>query len=173
LGAIATVFLRAGAVTFGGGFVMIPLLESELVQVHRWLTPTEFADAVALGQVTPGPVVITATFVGCRLAGVLGALVATASVFAPAWLMTLAVGGSVQRLRDSPAVQAFLNGIQPAVVGVMFAAAVAMARHGIQDWPGAVIALASLLLLWRWKIHPLPVMAGAAFVGVVWRLLFQ
>src|SRR5262245_6673555 len=82
LGPLATVFLRAGAVTFGGGFVMIPLLELELVQVHRWLTPTEFADAVALGQVTPGPVVITATFVGCRLAGVLGALVATASVFA-------------------------------------------------------------------------------------------
>ena len=170
LGGLATVFLRAGAVTFGGGFVMIPLLESELVQVHHWLTPTEFADAVALGQVTPGPVVITATFVGCRLAGVLGALVATVSVFAPAWLLALAVGGSVQRLRTSPAVQAFLNGIQPAVVGVMFAAAVAMARHGIQDWQGALIAVTTLVLLRRWRLHPLPVLLGAALVGVIWRL---
>ncbi len=171
LGALATVFLRAGAVTFGGGFVMIPLLEGELVNVHHWLTPSEFADAVALGQVTPGPVMITATFVGARMAGVVGALIATFSVFAPAWLMALAVGGSVQRLRSSPAVQAFLNGIQPAVVGVMFAAAVAMARHGIQDWTGAALALITLVLLRRWKLHPLPVLMGAALVGVIWRFV--
>jgi chromate transporter len=169
LGPLATVFLRAGAVTFGGGFVMIPLLELELVQVHRWLSPSEFADAVALGQVTPGPVMITATFVGSRMAGVFGALVATLAVFAPAWLLALAVAGSVRRLRGSPAVQAFLNGIQPAVVGLMFAAAVAMARHGIQDWMGAAIAVTTLVLLRRWRLHPLPVLMGAALVGVIWR----
>jgi chromate transporter len=172
LGPLATVFLRAGAVTFGGGFVMIPLLESELVQIHRWLSPSEFADAVALGQVTPGPVMITATFVGSRMAGVMGALVATFSVFTPAWLMALAVGGSVRRLRGSPAVQAFLNGIQPAVVGLMFAAAVAMARHGIQDWMGGFIAVATLVLLRRWRLHPLPVLLGAAIVGLIWRFVF-
>jgi len=172
LGPLATVFLRAGAVTFGGGFAMIPLLELELVQVHRWLTPSEFADAVALGQVTPGPVMITATFVGSRMAGVFGALVATLSVFTPAWLLALAVAGSVGRLRGSPAVQAFLNGIQPAVVGLMFAAAVAMARHGIQDWMGAFIAVASLILMRRWRIQPLLVLLGAALVGVVWRFAF-
>jgi chromate transporter len=170
LGPLATVFLRAGAVTFGGGFVMIPLLEAELVQVHHWLSPLEFADAVALGQVTPGPVMITATFVGERMAGVMGAVIATLSVLAPAWLMALAVGGSVRRLRSSPAVQAFLNGIQPAVVGLMFAAAVAMARHGIQDWIGGGIAVVTLVLLRRWRLHPFPVLMGAALVGVIWRL---
>ncbi|HET9327289.1 MAG TPA: chromate efflux transporter [Candidatus Eisenbacteria bacterium] len=173
LGPLATVFLRAGAVTFGGGFVMIPLLELELVQVHRWLSPSEFADAVALGQVTPGPVMITATFVGSRMAGVMGALVATFSVFAPAWLLALAVGTSVRRLRGSPAVQAFLNGIQPAVVGLMFAAAVAMARHGIQDWMGAFISVTTLMLLRRWRLHPLPVLLGAAIVGIVWRFIIH
>jgi chromate transporter len=172
LGQLATVFLRAGAVTFGGGFVMIPLLESELVQVHRWLSPSEFADAVALGQVTPGPVMITATFVGARMAGVVGALIATFSVFVPAWLLAMAVGGSVRRVRQSPAVQAFLNGIQPAVVGLMFAAAVAMARHGIEDWLGVFISVTTLVLLRRWRLHPLPVLAGAALVGVAWRFAF-
>jgi chromate transporter len=151
---------------------MIPLLESELVQVHRWLSPSEFADAVALGQVTPGPVMITATFVGGRLAGVMGALIATLAVFTPAWLMAIAVGGSVRRLRQSPAVQAFLNGIQPAVVGLMFAAAVAMARHGIEDWLGVVISVTTLVLLRRWRLHPLPVLTGAALVGVIWRFAF-
>jgi chromate transporter len=100
---------------------------------------------------------------------VLGALVATLSVFAPAWLLALAVAGSVRRLRGSPAVQAFLNGIQPAVVGLMFAAAVAMARHGIQDWMGAFIAVTSLVLMRRWRLHPMPVLLGAALVGVIWR----
>jgi len=93
-------------------------------------------------------------------------------VFTPAWLLALAVAGSVGRLRGSPAVQAFLNGIQPAVVGLMFAAAVAMARHGIQDWMGAFIAVASLILMRRWRIQPLLVLLGAALVGVVWRFAF-
>jgi chromate transporter len=172
LGGLATVFLRAGAVTFGGGFAMVPLLESELVRVHGWLTPQEFADAVALGQVTPGPVVITATFVGYRVAGILGALVATASVFAPAWLVAIAAGGSFRRMRSSPAVQAFLNGIQPAVVGLMFAAAFAMGRSGIRDWPGVVLAVASLAVLWRWKLSPGPVLLGAAVIGLGWRLVW-
>jgi chromate transporter len=171
LGGLATVFLRAGAVTFGGGFAMIPLLESELVQIHGWLTPHEFADAMALGQVTPGPVVITATFVGYRVAGILGALVATASVFAPAWLMALAIGGSVKRVRQSPGVQAFLHGIQPAVVGIMFAAAVSLARSGIDDAAGGLLAVASLAVLWRWKLAPVYVLAGAASLGMLWRFL--
>jgi chromate transporter len=171
LGGLATVFLRAGAVTFGGGFAMIPLLESELVKLHGWLTPHEFADAIALGQVTPGPVVITATFAGYRVAGILGALVATISVFAPAWLMALAVGGSVQNVRKNPAVQAFLHGIQPAVVGLMFSAAVALARSSIDDWMGAAVAVAALALLWRWKVAPGYVLGGAATVGFLWRLL--
>ena len=79
------------------------------------------------------------------------------------------LAGSVRRVRGSPAVQAFLNGIQPAVVGLMFAAAVAMARHGIQDWMGAAIAVTTLVLMRRWRLHPLPVLLGASLVGLVWR----
>src|SRR6185369_16778469 len=94
---LSTIFLRIGSVTFGGGLVMVPLIESEVVNTHHWLTHQEFADAFALGQITPGPVLITATFVGYRVAGTLGALVATISIFLPAFLMTIAAASSLRR----------------------------------------------------------------------------
>src|SRR5689334_20224502 len=116
---LAAICLRMGSVTFGGGLVMVPLMESEVVNNHHWLTHQEFADATALGQITPGPVLITATFVGYRVAGTLGALVATISIFLPAFLMTIAAASSLRRFRDNAQVQAFLRGIAPAVVGLL------------------------------------------------------
>jgi len=170
LGAVMGVFLRAGALTFGGGFVMIPLLEAELVRGRGWLTPHAFADAMALGQITPGPVVITATFVGYRIAGLSGAVLSTAAVFLPALLLVLLVGASVERFRRNRVVQAFLHGIQPAVVGLMFAAAWVLLKHGAASWSGAGIAATSFLLLWRWGVAPVWVLIGACFVGVVVRM---
>jgi chromate transporter len=171
LGALSGVFLRAGALTFGGGFVMIPLLEAELVRGQGWLTSHAFADAMALGQITPGPVVITATFVGYRIAGLSGAVFSTAAVFLPAFLLVLLVGASVERFRRNRVVQAFLHGIQPAVVGLMFAAAWVLLRHGAASWAGMAIAAASFLLLWRWKVAPVWVLLGACVIGVAVRLL--
>jgi chromate transporter len=110
---LSTIFLRIGSVTFGGGLVMVPLIESEVVNTHHWLTHQEFADAFALGQITPGPVLITATFVGYRVAGTLGALVATISIFLPAFLMTIAAASSLRRFRDNEQVQSFLRGVAP------------------------------------------------------------
>ena len=161
------VFLRAGALPFGGGFVMTPLLEAELVEGHRWMSAQSFADAMALGQVTPGPVVITATFVGYRIAGLTGAILATAAVFLPAFLMLLVIGASVQRFRSNTAVQAFLHGIQPAVVGLMFSAAVVLLRHGVTNWVGVVIAALSFALLWRWRLAPAWVMLGGCLLGLI------
>ena len=89
---LSTIFLRIGSITFGGGFVMIPLIEAEVVDSHHWLTHQEFVDATALGQITPGPVLITATFIGYRVAGTLGALVATISIFLPSFVMTVVAG---------------------------------------------------------------------------------
>src|SRR4029079_11478178 len=101
---LSTIFLRIGRVKFGGGLVMVPLIESEVVNTHHWLTHQEFADAFALGQITPGPVLITATFVGYRVAGTLGALVATVSIFLPAFLMTIAAASSLRRFRSNKVV---------------------------------------------------------------------
>jgi len=165
---LSAIFLRIGSVTFGGGLVMVPLIESEVVNNHHWLTHQEFADAFALGQITPGPVLITATFVGYRVAGTLGALVATISIFLPAFLMTIAAGSSLKRFRTNKQVQAFLRGIAPAVVGLLVAAALSIGRAGIHTWVGLSIMIVAMFVLVRFRPNALWVLLGAGIV----RLLF-
>jgi chromate transporter len=166
LGALASVFLRAGALTFGGGYVIVPMLEAELVQGRHWLTAQAFVDAMTLGQVTPGPVVITSTFVGYTIGGLAGALLATVAVFLPAFVLVLFVSISLDRFRSSPGIQAFLRGIQPAVVGLMVAATATLVRHGVHDAPAVGVALLSFFLLWRLRVNPLWVVLGAGLLGV-------
>jgi chromate transporter len=162
--ALSAVFLRIGSITFGGGFVMIPLIESEAVNTHHWLTHQEFADATALGQITPGPVLITATFIGYKVAGTLGALVATVSIFLPSFLMTVAAGSSLRRFRSNGLVQSFLRGVTPAVVGLLVAAAVSIGRAGIHTWVGLVIAAAAVFLLVRFRPNAFWIILGAGVV---------
>lgn len=158
---ISAIFLRMGAVTFGGGFVMIPLIEAEAVNSHHWLTHQEFADATALGQVTPGPVLISATFIGYRVAGTLGALVATISIFLPSFLMTIAAGSSLRRFRNNQVVQSFLRGVTPAVVGLLVAAAISIGRAGIHTSIGLLLAVAAAVVLVRFRPNPFWVIIGA------------
>jgi len=159
--AIASVFLRIGSITFGGGFVMIPLIEAEAVDAHHWLTHQEFADATALGQITPGPVLISATFIGYRVAGTLGALIATISIFIPSFLMTIAAGSSLRRFRDNQIVQSFLHGVTPAVSGLLVAAAISMGRAGIHTYVGMSLALAAGFVLVRFRPNAFWVIMGA------------
>jgi chromate transporter len=165
---LSMIFLRIGTVTFGGGFVMVPLIEAEVVNTHHWLTHQEFADATALGQLTPGPVLITATFIGYRVAGTLGALFATLSVFLPAFIMTIAAGAYLRRFRANRQVQSFLRGVTPAVVGLLVAAGWSIGRAGIHSWVDFTIALACGVVLLRFGLNPFWVIMGA---GVA-RLLF-
>ena len=161
---IASIFLRIGAVTFGGGYVMAPLIEAEVVHTHGWLTHREFVEAFALGQITPGPVLITATFIGYKVAGTLGALVATVSIFLPSLVLTVVAGSSLRRFRANRQVQAFLRGVTPAVVGLLVAAAWSVGRAGIHTWVGLLLALASAFVLLRFRVNPFPVILGAAAV---------
>ncbi len=169
---LSAIFLRIGAVTFGGGFVMVPLIEAEIVNNHHWLTHQEFAEAFALGQITPGPVLITATFIGYRVAGTLGALVATVSIFLPSFVMTVAAGSSLRRFRSNRQVQSFLRGVTPAVVGLLVAAAWSVGRAGIHTWVGVSIAVAAALILLRFRVNALWVILGAGalryLIGLVW-----
>ncbi len=158
--ALSSVFLRMGSVTFGGGFVMIPLIEAEVVRTNHWLTHQEFADATALGQLTPGPVLITATFIGYRVAGTLGALIATIAVFLPAFVMTVAAGSSLRRFRANRQVQAFLRGVTPAVVGLLIAAAWSLGLAGIHSWLGLTLAVIAALVLLRFRVNPFWVILG-------------
>jgi chromate transporter len=169
---LSAIFLRIGSVTFGGGLVMVPLIESEVVNTHHWLTHQEFADAFALGQITPGPVLITATFVGYRVAGTLGALIATISIFLPAFLITIAAGSSLRRFRNNKQVQSFLQGVAPAVVGLLVAAALSIGRAGIHTWVGLTIMLLAIFVLVRFRPNAFWVIFGAGvlrlLIGFVW-----
>ena len=169
--ALSTVCLRTGAVTFGGGYVMIPLIESEVVATHQWLTHQEFADATALGQVTPGPVLITATFIGYRVAGTLGALVATISIFLPSFLMVIAAATSLNRFRSNGLVQSFLRGVTPAVVGLLVAAAITIGQAGIHTWIGLVMMLVAIVVLVRYRPNPFWIILGAGVVRFLIGLL--
>lgn len=169
--ALSTVFLRMGAVTFGGGFVMLPLIESEAVNYHHWITHQEFADAAALGQITPGPVLITATFIGYRVAGTLGALVATIGIFLPSFLMTIAAGSSLSRFRTNEMVQSFLRGVTPAVVGLLVAAALSIGRAGIHTWVGLSIGGVAVFVLIRYRPNAFWVILGAGVVRFLMGLI--
>jgi chromate transporter len=171
--ALSSIFLRMGSVTFGGGFVMVPLIEAEVVRTNHWLTHQEFADATALGQLTPGPVLITATFIGYRVAGTLGAVIATISVFLPAFVMTLAAGSSLRRFRANRQVQAFLRGVTPAVVGLLIAAAWSVGRAGIHTGLGLMLAVIAALVLLRFRVNPFWVILGAGISRVVFGLILK
>ena len=158
---VSFIFLRIGAVTFGGGYVMIPEIENEVVNSHHWLNHQEFADATALGQITPGPVLIMATFVGYRVAGTPGALLSTLCVFLPSFLMTIAAGSSFRRFRTNRQTQAFLRGVAPAVTGLLAAAAWSVARAGIHSVIGATMAVLILIILLRYRPNAFWVLMGA------------
>jgi chromate transporter len=168
---LSTIFLRIGSITFGGGFVMIPLIESEVVDSHHWLTHQEFVDATALGQVTPGPVLITATFIGYRVAGTLGALVTTISIFLPSFLMTVVAGSSLARFHTNKIVQSFLKGVTPAVVGLLVAAGISIGRAGIHTWVGMLIALIAGAVLMRFRPNAIWVILGAGVLRFVLGIL--
>jgi chromate transporter len=164
---LSTLFLRIGTITFGGGFVMIPLIEAEVVDSHRWLTHQEFVDATALGQITPGPVLITATFIGYRVAGTLGALLATVSIFLPSFLMMVVAGSSLARFHTNKIVQSFLKGVTPAVVGLLVAAGISIGRAGIHSWVGLLIAVIAGFVLVRFRPNAIWVILGAGLLRFV------
>lgn len=164
---MATIFLRIGAVTFGGGFVMVPLIESEVVNNYHWLSYQEFVDATALGQVTPGPVLITATFVGYRVAGLVGAIVATITIFLPAFLLTVIASSSLRKFHSNQTVQSFLKGVTPAVVGLLVAAAWGIGKSGIHSWVGLVLALVCFLVLFRFQLNAVWIVLGAGLIRFI------
>ena len=164
---LSTIFLRVGTITFGGGFVMIPLIEAEVVDSHHWLTHQEFADATALGQITPGPILITATFIGYRVAGTLGAIVATVSIFLPSFLMMVVAGSSLARFHTNTIVQSFLRGVTPAVVGLLVAAGISVGRAGIHSWVGLLIAIIAGAILLRFRPNAIWVILGAGLFRFV------
>lgn len=161
---LITIFLRVGTVTFGGGYVMVPQIETDVVEVHKWMDHQTFADGVAFGQITPGPVLISATFIGYKVAGVIGAITTTIAAFLPSFIMTMIAGASINRFRTNFHVQAFLAGVAPAVVGMLAAAGVTMAKSGVSGPTGFGIATLSCLLMLRAKLNPVVIIFGCGLL---------
>ena len=167
LGKLFTFFAKAGSLTFGSGLVIVPFLEKGLVQQTGWLNEREFLVAVAMGMMSPGPVVITATFVGYLVAGFWGSLVATIGIFLPSFLLVLIVAPLLLRYRTNPNVQGFIRGAYAAAIGTILGACVLLGRIAIGDWLTALVALVSLVILFRWKVSNPLLIAGAAAIGLV------
>ena len=167
LGKLLTFFLKAGSLTFGSGLVIVPFLEKGLVQQTGWLSEREFLVAVAMGMISPGPVVITATFVGYLVAGFWGSLVATIGIFLPSFLLVLIVAPILVRYRTNPNVQGFIKGAYAAAIGTILGACVLLGKIAIGDWLTALIALASLLVLFRWKVSNPLLVAATAVIGLI------
>jgi len=161
---LMTIFLRVGTVTFGGGYVMVPQIETDVVDVHQWMNHQTFADGMAFGQITPGPVLITATFIGYKVAGVVGAIAATVAAFLPSFVMTMIAGASINRFRTNFHVQAFLAGVAPAVVGMLAAAGVSLAKSGVSGATGFGIATLACLLMLRAKLNPVVIIFGCGLL---------
>jgi chromate transporter len=167
LGQLFWFFFKAGSLTFGSGLVIVPFLEKGLVQQTGWLNGREFLVAVAVGMLSPGPVVITATFVGFLVAGFWGSLVATVGIFLPSFLLILFVAPILVRHQANPNVRGFVKGTYGAAIGTILGACVLLARIAIGDWLTALIAAGSLTVLFRWKVSN-PLLIGAtALIGLV------
>jgi chromate transporter len=165
LSSLFWVFFKTGSLLFGSGYVLLAFLRADLVQRLGWLSEGQLIDAIAVGQVTPGPVFTTATFIGYVLAGPSGALVATAGIFLPAFVFVAASAPFVPRLRASPTAGAFLDGVNVASLALMTVVTVQLGRAALVDLPTLVLAIASALVLLRFKPNATWLVLAGALTG--------
>src|SRR6516162_1334199 len=173
LGKLLLFFLKAGSLTFGSGLVIVPFLEQGLVQQYGWLDQRQFLIAVAVGMISPGPVVITATFVGYLVAGFWGSLVSTVGIFLPSFLLVLIVAPLLTRHRENPNVQGFVKGAYGAAIGTILGACILLGKIAIGDWLTVAIGVVSLAVLFRWKVSNPLLIAATAVVGLIAYPLLQ
>ena len=166
LTALFLFFLKVGSILFGSGYVLLAFLRRDLVDRWHWLTESQLLDAVAVGQLTPGPVFTTATFVGYVLGRVPGALVATLGIFLPAFVFVALSGPLVPRVRRSPAAGAFLDGVNAGALALMAVVTWQLGRAAVVDLPTTGIALASAILLVRGGVNSAWLVLGGALIGL-------
>lgn len=170
-------FLKVGATLFGSGYVLVSYLQTGLVDRLHWMTPQQLLDTIAVGQVTPGPLLTSATFAGYLLGhqtfnggftgGVAGAILATGAIFAPAFLFIALLGPLLPRLRKNKLARGALDGMNPAVVALILVVTVRLGIDALHGWPAMALFLLSIALLWRWKLNTTWIIAGAAILGLI------
>lgn len=165
LGKLFLFFLKVGAVLYGSGYVLVAYLEGGLVRQYGWLTEPQLLDAVALGQLTPGPVLSTATFIGYVLAGAPGAALATVGIFLPSFFFVLALNPLVPKLRRSAWMAAFLDAVNVAAVGLMVAVTVELGTATLRSWPAWTIAALAAVAVLRFRLNAAWIVLGGALLG--------
>jgi chromate transporter len=160
-------FLKIGSVLYGSGYVLLAFLQRDLVEQNQWLTSQQLLDAVAIGQFTPGPVFTTATFIGYLLAGNAGAIAATIGIFLPAFVLVWIVNPWVPRLRQSPWVSSFLDGVNAASLGLMAGVTYTLARTALVDWLTIVLAIVGAIALFRFRVNSAWLVIGGGAIGLL------
>jgi chromate transporter len=160
-------FTKAGSFVFGSGLAIVPFLYGGVVQQHHWLTDRQFLDAVAVAMITPGPVVITAGFIGYLVDGPWGAMAAAAGVFVPDYLVVHFVSPYFKRIARNPQARAALEGVTAAATGAIAGAVYVLGRRAVHDWATALIAVVALLITFRWKVPEPILIVVAGVAGVV------
>jgi chromate transporter len=160
-------FLKVGAVLYGSGYVLLAFIRADLVERWHWLTESQLLDAIAVGQVTPGPVFTTATFIGYVLGGYQGAIVATLGIFLPAFCFVALSGPLVPRIRRSPAAGAFLDGVNVAALSLMVLVTFQLGRASLVDIKTLLIAAISGFILFRFRVNSAWLVLGGAIVGLI------
>jgi chromate transporter len=161
------IFLKIGATLYGSGYVLVAFLRADLVDRLGWLTDAQLLDAVAVGQVTPGPLFTTATFVGYLLAGPLGAAIATVGIFLPAFVFVALVGGVAERIRDRPLTAALLDGVNASAIGLMAAVTLRLGVEAIVDPLTAALAVAAAALLLVRDLPSVVLVVAGGLAGVI------
>ncbi|MGQ9573634.1 MAG: chromate transporter, partial [Dehalococcoidia bacterium] len=166
-------FLKVGSLLFGSGMVLFAFIQRDVVARYGWLSQQQLLDAIAVGQMTPGPVLSSATFIGYLVAGLPGAVVSTLAVFTPSFIIVALVGPWIPRLRRSPVAQAFLRGVNAAVVALILSVALTLFRPAIVDVWTAAILVTGLVALLRFRADTLWLVLGGAACGLAHYLVIQ
>lgn len=164
---IGSFFLTVGAFSFGGGLTLIAFIQEQVVNQYQWLSHREFIDGLALGQFTPGPILMVSAYVGYKLAGIAGAAVAAAAVFLPAFVLMLSILPAFERARKLLWTKAAMKGIGPAVIGVLAASLLQMTPHALPDPIAASLFVGTVVAMLAWKVGAIRLMVLGALLGVV------
>jgi chromate transporter len=163
---LATVFSGISLSLFGGGYVMIPMLNDIIVLQKGWLNNIEFMDAIALGQVTPGPILISATFIGYKINGIWGAIIATLGIFLPSGILMVLVADSLKKIDQNPVWRAIFEGLKPVIIALMLSSIIVLGKSVENWWLSGIIVVVSAVLIIRYQVNFLWLIGAAGLLGI-------
>lgn len=165
---VCLAFLKIGAFSFGGGYSVLTLIESEIIQANGWLSPEDFVDIVAIAEMTPGPIAVnSSTFVGYNMFGIAGGIVCSLCTVAIPFIISLMVSASFARFRDNIYLKKALCGIRPAVIGLIASACISVGQTSITDWWSVGIFVIAFIMVWKLKVNPIITLLSCGMGGVL------